>query len=1123
MSEESSGAASNVEPVQESTGTAVAADKGKQRDATHSAGEHRRGRGASRGKVYYRNQLDRLSTAGTKPSSSRDFKQGHPRPRGGKKHSANRSKDRTQYKEKNGQDCAEVRDPRAQGATYDGDTASLPAQQPQSVAKPEAGHTDDNEKFQGIVAGAADGTGAKRSSRSKDDRPQSRGSKGLHKGDKSEHASGERTKGERRGRHSQHGVRGPYEQTERRRDNPGYDTMYAYRYNDPSAQQIAVVHPMAPITMGYLMASQQPYYSEHFDSPEYMERNNQFPITDTGYRGYKGEAASRPKDKRKGDRRDYRNQKEDVLRALSHLNPFQSSQASALIEQLRNETYECMVCCERVRCSAAVWSCHSCYHVFHLGCVRKWAKCSAGSVSLEGESGGWRCPGCQNIAQEIPTVYRCFCGKVLDPEWRRHEGLTPHSCGELCGKKRDSGCQHRCNQLCHPGPCPSCPVMITKQCACGKTKNRMRCGQATTVLCKLVCNKLLNCFTHRCTRVCHPDSCGDCQVQVQQTCYCGKQQRDALCGTGEAGCDNMDGKSGYFSCHEKCSRTLDCGNHTCQKICHQGECTECLLKPSLVTRCPCAKSLVSDLLEDVRISCLDPVPTCESTCDKILPCSPQITEGNKDSSNEEHRCKNKCHLGECGVCDGITKVKCRCGTNVKEIPCAERTAEEYRCDQRCNKKKNCGRHRCSQKCCVDVEHRCELVCGKKLRCGYHKCLEPCHPGYCPPCLMSGFDELTCHCGATVLYPPIPCGTLPPECNKPCSRTHACSHPINHGCHSEEECPPCTFLTKKRCMGDHELRHNIPCHVKDVSCGKVCGKLLKCGHTCAKICHKPPCLGAEESCPQPCKLPRKQCGHPCAAPCHPGRECPALPCEARVTVNCKCGRRSENFPCLQGGEKMAVSQAYQRIATETLANKMKDLQSGRSVDISSIMNVDDKKPRQLECNDDCALYERNRRLAEALNIENADLSPYGKIRFSPFLVAEAKHNLAFVKSVEEALENLVETTLKMSAPQRTHSFPPMNSNQRRFVHEMAVFYNCASRSYDQEPKRNTVVTATKESRLPHVRLSSQVEKEMNPPPPQPVPFLPSRLEQPPKASSAQRPRKAQAWAQVTDYFADDFQD
>ena len=84
---------------------------------------------------------------------------------------------------------------------------------------------------------------------------------------------------------------------------------------------------------------------------------------------------------RKGD---YKNQKEDVFRTHGHRNPVQSSQASVLIEQLRNETYECMVCCDRIRCSAAVWSCHNCHHLFHLGCVRKWAKSSANANAMGG-------------------------------------------------------------------------------------------------------------------------------------------------------------------------------------------------------------------------------------------------------------------------------------------------------------------------------------------------------------------------------------------------------------------------------------------------------------------------------------------------------------------------------------------------------------------------------------------------------------------------------------------------------------------------------------------------------------------------------------------------------------------
>ena len=80
----------------------------------------------------------------------------------------------------------------------------------------------------------------------------------------------------------------------------------------------------------------------------------------------------------------YKNQKKDVFRTHGHRNPVQSSQASVLIEQLRNETYECMVCCDRIRCTAAVWSCHNCHHLFHLGCVRKWAKSSANANAIGG-------------------------------------------------------------------------------------------------------------------------------------------------------------------------------------------------------------------------------------------------------------------------------------------------------------------------------------------------------------------------------------------------------------------------------------------------------------------------------------------------------------------------------------------------------------------------------------------------------------------------------------------------------------------------------------------------------------------------------------------------------------------
>lgn len=71
-------------------------------------------------------------------------------------------------------------------------------------------------------------------------------------------------------------------------------------------------------------------------------------------------------------------------------------------------------------------------------------------------------------------------------------------------------------------------------------------------------------------------------------------------------------------------------------------------------------------------------------------------------------------------------------------------------------------------------------------------------------ILTGFDELACYCGATVIFPPVPCGTKPPECDRPCTRRHDCDHKVIHNCHSEPQCPPCTFLTSKWCYGQHTV-------------------------------------------------------------------------------------------------------------------------------------------------------------------------------------------------------------------------------------------------------------------------------------------------------------------------------
>ncbi|XP_036378386.1 transcriptional repressor NF-X1 isoform X2 [Megalops cyprinoides] len=740
------------------------------------------------------------------------------------------------------------------------------------------------------------------------------------------------------------------------------------------------------------------------------------------------------------------------------------TQTGCLIEQLSEEKYECMVCCDVIRVMAPVWSCLSCFHVFHLNCIKKWARSPASQA--EDGTEGWRCPACQNVASCTPNSYTCFCGKVTNPEWQRSE--IPHSCGEMCGKKRSGvDCNHPCNILCHPGPCPQCPAMVTKACVCGKANQLVRCGQSAAIHCGTVCGAPLSCGEHSCAQVCHSGNCQPCQLLTQQVCYCGVVSREVPCGTDRGSFDGF----GHFSCPKLCGKLLDCGNHHCQQACHPGRCPSCPRLPRLVRCCPCGQTSMSKLLElgyTERSSCTDPIPSCGKTCGRPLPCG---------SSDTIHMCENLCHEGSCGPCSLTSTIKCRCGFKSKEVPCATIQSEGelvFTCERRCSKKRSCGRHRCNELCCVDKEHRCSLTCGYKLNCGLHRCQDTCHRGNCQPCWQTSFDELTCHCGETVMYPPIPCGTKPPECKNLCTRRHQCDHPVFHNCHSDEKCPPCTYLTQKWCMGNHEQRSNIPCHLTDISCGLPCNKPLPCGmHHCARICHRGDCL-SDGGCRQPCTAPRQECGHPCAAPCHQSSPCPRNACSAKVTLLCDCGRRKETVICTD-----ALS-SYQRIAAIAMASKLADMQLGASVDIGQLITKKEMKQTRLECDEDCAALERNRRLAEALQIDQSS-DPFNvrssSSKYSDSLKEDARKELKFVSEVEDEMKNLVELANKGKQIKRSYCFPPMNREHRKIIHELAEAYGIESVSYDSEPKRNVVITAVRgKSACPNSTLTALIERE-----------------------------------------------
>lgn len=745
-------------------------------------------------------------------------------------------------------------------------------------------------------------------------------------------------------------------------------------------------------------------------------------------------------------------------------------QKERLTEQLLAGEYECLVCCERVRGSEHTWSCGSCYHIFHLHCVRKWALSPAALV----KEGGWRCPACQTAVRVVPDRYVCFCGKRVNPEWNRYG--VPHSCGEMCGRLRGtpgvSLCTHRCNLQCHPGQCPPCSATVRRACPCGKVTRHVRCSQEQEVSCGALCGRLLNCELHECQSPCHAGPCEPCEHIVHQRCFCGKRSQDAKCTRETAAARE-------FCCGDPCGRSLSCGRHVCKEVCHFGECGVCPLSPASLTHCPCGKTPLAAIPGAApRESCADSVATCGETCDKMLQCGPK---------DNWHRCGVPCHEGPCPPCPRSMLVRCRCGATSRDVPCLEAaTLDTQLCQRRCQKRRGCGRHKCLVLCCVDSEHRCQLTCGKRLSCGLHVCQEPCHRGNCPTCWNVSFEDLTCHCGSASLSPPVPCGTRPPECGQPCARPHPCGHPVTHTCHSDTSCPPCAALTEKWCFGRHEKRKAVPCFLEGLSCGLSCQRELPCGqHRCQQTCHLGPCCTAQETdgrgCGQRCNTPRSGCGHPCGEPCHPGRECPNTGCKTLVSISCDCGHRSEKLPCggySQEASSSQPSQGFHQLSASLLASKIQEIQLGESVDIGQVLALSRARRSRLECSEDCAVLERNRRLAAALQIHNADVSNRaGPPSYSEFLREEARKNPAFLSSVHQKLTELVQTARQSKQKFRSHSFPSMNRDQRRVVHELAEFFGCETQSYDQEPYRNVVVSAYKDRcRIPSGSVVSVVQRE-----------------------------------------------
>lgn len=747
-------------------------------------------------------------------------------------------------------------------------------------------------------------------------------------------------------------------------------------------------------------------------------------------------------------------------------------------DKLMKSKVECMICYDLVKRSAAIWSCSSCFSIFHLSCIKKWARApTSADLSAERSQGfNWRCPGCQSVqltsSKEIRYV--CFCGKRTDPTSDFY--LTPHSCGEPCGKPLESKissaggseedlCPHKCVLQCHPGPCPPCKAFAPPRlCPCGKKMITTRCFDRKSVLtCGQQCNKHLECWRHKCEKICHVGPCGPCRVLVNASCFCKKKVEVVLCGD-MAVKGEVKAEAGVFSCSSTCGKKLSCGHHSCGEICHPGPCGDCELLPSKIKSCFCGKMS----LQEQRKSCLDPIPACSEKCGKPLACG-------------LHYCDELCHAGNCPPCLAAVTQKCRCGSTSRNVECYRTTGgENFTCEKACGRKKNCGRHRCSERCCPlsssnsllsgDWDpHFCQMACGKKLRCGQHSCESLCHSGHCPPCLETIFTDLTCACGRTSFPPPLPCGTPPPSCQLPCSVPQPCGHSASHSCHFGD-CPPCSVPIAKECIGGHVVLRNVPCGSKDIRCNKLCGKTRQCGmHACGRTCHSPPCdtacnsePGSKASCGQVCGAPRRDCRHTCTALCHPSALCPDVRCEFPVTITCSCGRITASVPCDAGGSSSGYSSdtVYEASIVQKLPAPLQPVEStGKKIPLGQ---------RKLMCDDECAKLERKRVLADAFEITtpNLDALHFGESAVTELLADLYRRDPKWVLSVEERCKFLVLGKNRGSTNAlKVHVFCPMLKDKRDAVRLIAERWKLAVNPAGWEPKRFIVVHVTPKSKPP----------------------------------------------------------
>lgn len=204
-------------------------------------------------------------------------------------------------------------------------------------------------------------------------------------------------------------------------------------------------------------------------------------------------------------------------------------------------------------------------------------------------------------------------------------------------------------------------------------------------ICTRTCNQLKSCGKHRCEALCHSGPCGTCYESLNEdlVCHCGKTVIPApvRCGT-------------TIECHEQCIREKPCGHEPEPHECHSDQ-TRCPRCTTLVTKkCNCGDKEIKKVMCSIdSVSCgkiCAAKKECGHPCNRA--CSKECTEGRhadmascrslcrKFRKSCPHLCFRQCHQAFATPCDNFkcsqtVIITCHCGRITKEVECGASSAK----------------------------------------------------------------------------------------------------------------------------------------------------------------------------------------------------------------------------------------------------------------------------------------------------------------------------------------------------------------------------------------------------------------------------------------------------------------